>query len=129
MELSRLSLIALAVVLGAPLTACGSEPPKDTRPAFAKVLTDCDTTGEVEDDGSTLLLDAQAYGETTFEDLDCVLEGLDAPQSVVAEVESTRALDGRQSSKWDGFAATYTFHPDSGMNMVITKTPISPEAS
>ena len=119
----------MVISLAVSLTACGSDQPKDNRPSFQKVIDSCNTVGKVEDGGRTLLLEGQgteSVGGLTIEDFECVLDGLDAPQSVIAKIGQTRALDGRQSSEWDGFEASYTYHPDSGMSMVITKAKLSP---
>jgi hypothetical protein len=116
---------AAGLLLILTLAGCAEDAPKDTRPDFQNVVDSCNTVGKVEDKGATLLLEGagnESAGGLGFDDFDCVLTELGAPQSVVAAVGQTRALDGRQSSEWDGFEASYTYHPDSGMQMVITKT-------
>lgn len=52
-------------------------------------------------------------------DLACVLAELDASDSVMARMDSTRALDGRQTGTWDVFEASWGYHPDDGVNLVI----------
>ncbi|WP_269142641.1 hypothetical protein [Georgenia yuyongxinii] len=32
---------------------------------------------------------------------------------------STRALDGRQTAEWDGVVATWSFHPDDGLDVIL----------
>jgi hypothetical protein len=41
------------------------------------------------------------------------------PVSVSEQVWATRALDGRVQETWPGYTASWTYHPDSGLQMVI----------
>lgn len=52
-------------------------------------------------------------------DLACVLGDLNTPQSIIARMDSTRALDGTQNGTWAEFIASWTHHPDRGLNIVI----------
>ncbi|HET7415312.1 MAG TPA: hypothetical protein VFI97_06405 [Arthrobacter sp.] len=58
----------------------------------------------------------------TYTDVVCVLEELGVSDSVTARMETTRALDGRLSGTWDGFSASWGYHPDSGLNIVVETT-------
>jgi hypothetical protein len=49
----------------------------------------------------------------------CVLQGLEASDSVIARMDNTRALDGRQTGTWGDFEASWGYHPDDGLNLVI----------
>lgn len=53
------------------------------------------------------------------EDLYCVLAELGAPSALQSKIGSTRALDGRQTDEWDGFAISWSYHPDDGANVLI----------
>jgi hypothetical protein len=53
----------------------------------------------------------------------CVLQQLEVPDSVVTRMDTTRALDGRQSAHWKDLEASWTYHPDNGMNLLIEVTP------
>jgi hypothetical protein len=44
------------------------------------------------------------------------------PQSVLAQTEQTRALDGMRSAEWGTFGASWTFHPDDGLDLIITES-------
>jgi hypothetical protein len=80
---------------------------------------------EIVDDGHTLTIDgqggsallspAQASGDITY----AFLNELDAPESVWAKMSNTRALDGMQDATWDEFVATWTYHPDNGLDTII----------
>ncbi|MDJ0312720.1 hypothetical protein [Arthrobacter sp. H35-D1] len=49
----------------------------------------------------------------------CVLTALEAPDSLSTKLDSTRALDGTQRSEWAGFTASWTYHPDNGLNIIL----------
>ncbi|MCW3817887.1 hypothetical protein ONA91_25895 [Micromonospora sp. DR5-3] len=76
------------------------------------------------DGGGTLTLhgDGKESSGLSFSTLECYWSELKMPDSVKQEVLATRALDGRQSGDWDGIHASWSYHPDSGLQMVITVT-------
>ena len=53
--------------------------------------------------------------------LDCVYNKLEMPSWVVARIGSTRAIDGEKTAKWRGYKAFWTYHPESGLNVTVTK--------
>ena len=85
----------------------------------------CSATGKegvsIMDGGNSLNL--QTAGEestgTSVATVVCVLGGLDAPDSLYSKLESTRALDGTKSADWPGFTASWTYHPDNGLNIIV----------
>lgn len=82
------------------------------------------TTGTLGDNDHTLIVDMAGEepgtGTATIEDILCVLAELEAPQSVLAQMESTRALDGMQSATWSDYAVKWTYHPNDGLDLIIT---------
>jgi len=50
-----------------------------------------------------------------------VLNELDAPDYVLSQVESTNSLMGRQSADWGDLTASWSYHPDNGLQMTITE--------
>ena len=77
---------------------------------------------ELGDEGRTLTLhgDGKESSGLSFDKLECYWAELKMPDSVKAEALATRALDGRQSGDWDDIHASWSYHPDSGMQMVFT---------
>lgn len=75
----------------------------------------------VTDGGSTLILETQGDESlgAPFDVLDCVFARLDMPQSVISQIERTRALDGTLDAAWDQFEASWTYHPDSGLSLIV----------
>lgn len=51
---------------------------------------------------------------------ECVMEEIEAPAHVRDDVARTRALDGTRDITWGDYGASWTFHPDSGLNIQIT---------
>ncbi|MCC9176669.1 hypothetical protein [Arthrobacter sp. zg-Y750] len=93
--------------------------------ALTNAVSSCgveDTTGiELGDEGQSLTMDSEgkeSYG-ADFADITCVLDAIDIPDSVSNRMNATRSLDGRLTAEWDEFAASWSYHPDSGMNVVI----------
>lgn len=90
-------------------------------------LSDASTTcnaGILADDDHTLVVDMMGEdpGTGTIDDVLCVLDEFEAPQAVIAQMESTRALDGMQSTTWSTYKVTWTYHPDDGLDMILTHT-------
>jgi hypothetical protein len=46
-------------------------------------------------------------------------DALKVPQAVRSHMEQTRALDGRQTDTWPGFTASWTYHPEQGLDVVV----------
>ncbi|MCW4457667.1 hypothetical protein [Microbacterium sp. MPKO10] len=77
------------------------------------------------DDGASLEL--QTFGDEASgigpEEFMCVTDELDISDAVLSRIETTRALDGRQEASWGDFTASWTYHPDNGLNMLIERAP------
>lgn len=75
----------------------------------------------VGDDGQSISMKsdgAESQG-ADLEDIVCVLDQLDTPDSVTSRMGSTRALDGRQDAEWNDLSASWGYHPDDGLDMVV----------
>lgn len=81
---------------------------------------------ELADGDHTMIIDSEGEelgsGTATIYDAYCILESLDTPQSVIAQMEATRALDGMQTAQWNEFEASWTYHPDAGLDVIITES-------
>ena len=78
---------------------------------------------DLEDDGASLFIDSEgedAIG-ASIDDAVLALMALDVPDSVLNRMENTRALDGTQEATWGDFTAIWTYHPDDGLDIVITE--------
>jgi hypothetical protein len=80
--------------------------------------------GDVKDNGATLLIDMAGNkagsGKLTYANEKCLLEHLKAPTSVTEKMNATRALDGRRDAQWDGITAEWSYHPDNGLDVILT---------
>ncbi|MBN8883006.1 MAG: hypothetical protein J0H73_11915 [Salana multivorans] len=85
-------------------------------------LGDKSHVASLRDGGRTLLLDNKGdedvLGLDVF-DIACVLDELRAPSSVIAKMDSTRALDGMQSASWGNIEATWSYHPSNGLDLIL----------
>ncbi|MEW2385651.1 hypothetical protein AB0873_26665 [Micromonospora sp. NPDC047707] len=102
----------------------GEAEPKPSRLAAAREACSPGDSlyAQLGDDGRTLTL--QGAGEETrgleYNILKCYWRALDVPDAIVAEIGATRALDGRQNGEWDTMRASWSYHPDNGLQMVFT---------
>ena len=126
---SAIALLALAGCSSSAAPAESTPTPTQVEARLSAVLGDCDLRYEdgaqLGDAGESLTLDGR--GQEDFEGLDydlisCALTSLDVPDATLNLIETTRALDGRQTASWDGFDATWSYHPDSGMNVTLVDT-------
>ncbi|MGX1591662.1 hypothetical protein ACWICO_11085 [Glutamicibacter sp. NPDC055491] len=49
----------------------------------------------------------------------CMLNELDVPEVTQQKMGRTRALDGTQSDTWESLQASWSYHPDTGVNVLI----------
>lgn len=116
-------LVAIVLVLGAAvalyyLRFAGAQ-------SFSSALDTCHASGSyvrLAADKSSLTLQAEnesgrGLSAPVFR---CVLDELDAPASMRQRMLLTRAIDGTQEEQWGLYRATWTYHPDQGLNVVIS---------
>ena len=90
---------------------------------FSEALTLCealDASGiTFAEDGQSLNFDDKGKKDLfggDFSDLKCIIEGLDAPSTVLARMYQTTSSMGVQDAEWDGISISWTYHPDRGMD-------------
>lgn len=79
---------------------------------------------QVGDEGGSVSMQsagAESIG-ADIADVMCMMSALDMPDSVVSRIQNTRALDGRQAGNWNELSASWGYHPDNGLDMVIEIT-------
>lgn len=81
------------------------------------------SSARIGDAGKSLIIDHKgeddSSGLTTLQ-LDCLIDALGAPESVSVQMNSTTAMQGRQSATWDGITASWTYHPDNGLDIIAS---------
>lgn len=120
----RMKTLGLALILALPLTACAAEEDEDPRLILAyRECVSPQSAPRIQyvDDGDGMIVDG-ATKDDEYTDLACVLVELGAPQSLVANIDSTTALMGRQTEEADGLEYSWSYHPDNGLNMVISES-------
>lgn len=80
------------------------------------------------EDGSCIWIDTNPYlaREGYFDPqagllMDELYEELDVPDSVVARMGKTRALDGVQTYEGEWYTISWTYHPDEGLEILYEK--------
>ncbi|GGI01388.1 hypothetical protein GCM10007170_40710 [Arthrobacter liuii] len=58
----------------------------------------------------------------SLKEIFCVLNALSVPDSVVTQMDATRALDGMQRASWDKISATWTYHPNTRFRVILTES-------
>ena len=116
-----LGVAAVALLAGPPIIHAAQEA---MTPRFETAAEACELVPllVVADKGATLTLTTageSGVSYTDIEDVACVLAKLEVPSYVVSHIDSTRALDGQQTDEWDGISARWTYHPESGLHLVL----------
>ena len=121
----------------APASSCPSSPPlpSPSRSAqssatrstlFSSAVSSCGSPAGAQfgDGGRTLTLrtrGAERHSSgMSVQDLRCILAKLGASDAVISRMSATRALDGMQDGQWEGIRASWTYHPDDGLNITLT---------
>lgn len=129
-----LATVAAALLLAgcgadaAPTASTATSTPTATKSALRTAIEGCglkDLTYTVlGDDEHTLTIDGAKITDPDtglpFDDEVCVLRGLAVPDSVLSQMDATRALDGMQDATWGDYTARWTYHPDDGLDVIIT---------
>jgi hypothetical protein len=107
-------------LIGAILGAGGES---QTQLEAAKQECADDTTDvRIGDDGTSMVVSGVAAEEVegaSIVGLLCIFEQVQVPDAVVSQISGTRALDGRQQATWGDFTASWTYHPDDGLNLIL----------
>jgi len=87
---------------------------------ITNLTTECSLGSDASIGGTSVTFSgAGKYGDYSLTGVNCVLRILRAPEATSVKIAQTRALDGRQEEHWGVWSASWTFHPDDGLNMVI----------
>ncbi|MFF2272218.1 hypothetical protein ACFVTX_08080 [Agromyces sp. NPDC058136] len=102
---------------------------KEAEAAKLKIFSDavkkCSVSGKVvvTDGGHSMIIDAAGEefgsGDVDFGELDCIISAVDTPASVRSKMYETRSLDGRQEGAWGDLTASWSYHPDDGLDIIF----------
>lgn len=120
--------LALGLGLGAATTNGASSSPLSEK-KLNEMVASCGITSDgfnILDEGTAIELDTK--GEESFDSGTsdyvaylCMLNEIGVPETTQQKIGRTRALDGTQTDSWDGLTASWSYHPDSGSNILIEK--------
>lgn len=95
--------------------------------ALQKAVEDCDAAEmdgvSVVDKGAGLTVDTKGEDDSNGASMvatACILKSLEVPESVIAKMDATTAMQGRQTAAWKNVEASWTYHPDTGVKIIIT---------
>lgn len=97
--------------------------------AITDAVADCgveDAVGvTVMDEGASLHLSTagEESSGAEYSDVMCVLAALEVPDSVTTRFGTTSAMDGQQTANWNGYSASWGYHPDTGLDVVVETRP------
>lgn len=124
-------LVVGAGVAAAVITGVAAADERAANEAAVAVLGDavdaCDVRGAsgfvLGDGGLSLTIDNKGEDDVVgadFLDIGCVFGALEMPESVSSHVGQTTSMDGRQAAAWGDLEFQWSYHPDRGMDGVIT---------
>ena len=75
------------------------------------------------DQDKTLIMDGDDAGVSGVgpTSMFCILGAVGLPDATRSQISNTRALDGMQSASWSGYEATWTYHPDNGLDLTLQR--------
>ena len=130
--------VALTVAVLGLVTACGksdgsesaaapaSAAPSQSVPALLKAFEACGRPNytTLGDRGGSMTIDGDGdEGPGTSQtDTLCILRSTQMPDYIQSKIGATRALDGQTEAEWPGIKASWTYHPDEGLDMVLVDT-------
>lgn len=114
-------LVVIGVVAAVALLGRGGNP-------FEAARDECGGSAPdviIGDGGKTLIIDGAGSdalkGGASEQMQVCYVKALKTPDSVIAHIAGTRALDGRQTDQWGDISAAWTYHPDAGLYITFTR--------
>jgi hypothetical protein len=75
------------------------------------------------DGGTTLTFNMKGNDESSgasIGDITCIFAALHIPANVTSHIDQTTSMDGRQEETWNGITISWSYHPDRGLDGVLT---------
>lgn len=123
--LSGIALLASLAGCGTATTTTAATSPAVSTPSltrFDKAVAACALQPDtLADSGKTLTLDGEGKKHVglPIKDIACALTELKQPSSGAQKMDRTTSLMGVQEDTWDGIEASWTYHPDNGLNIIL----------
>lgn len=93
--------------------------------AITTAVQTCDVESRlginIGDEGQSISMQSEGMESAgaPYSEIVCVLTELETTDSVLARIDGTRALDGRLTGQWGEFSASWGYHPDNGLDIVV----------
>lgn len=118
--MKKVLAIGAVIALSVSLTGCASF---DT---FTKAIESCGSPEGITigDEGKTMTVDMMGEDEwsgASLDDTRCIIKAVGTPDYIIADIESTNSLAGRQDAEFEGISATWDYHPDNGLDITFHK--------
>ncbi len=102
-----------------------AEPPTPPLEAAAQSCALGEPGVQVGDGGTSMTIDMEGSDDVigsgpSVDQVACILGAVDVPDHVISRMDRTRALDGMQDADWGDYAASWTYHPDNGLDVILT---------
>ncbi|MFJ2619212.1 hypothetical protein [Glutamicibacter sp. NPDC087344] len=117
----------LGLLIGVTASGGGVSSSAMSQKVIDQAVENCSMDAEgytVMDGGAAIELDTKGEdsfdsGTSNYFSYLCMLDELGVPEVTQQKMSRTRALDGTQRDTWDGLQASWSYHPDSGINILI----------
>ena len=91
---------------------------------LSNALTPCGVTEysayvDVDEAGMSIEGEGQEDAGLKMDKVWCILDQLDLPDSIKTRMRSTTALQGVVEGQWGDYEASWTYHPDNGLDIFI----------
>ena len=124
--MEKLGGIAIGITALALLAGCASAPAEPEATALEAAVAGCKLerlkSVSIGDGGYSLIVNGYGKENTAglpYEGISCLLDELEVPDSTLAKIDNTRAMDGQQTADWGDITATWSYHPDSGPRFIF----------
>jgi len=80
---------------------------------------------DLADEGRSITFDMKGEDESAgadIADIACLFSELDMPSAVSSHMDQTTSMDGRQTETWGDLTVSWSYHPDRGLDGVLTLT-------
>lgn len=78
--------------------------------------------GEQQPQGGTVRLNPNSVLQVASSACDAGRIGDNGSSLVLDKMGATRSLDGRQADDWNGIGASWSYHPDDGLHVILELT-------
>ncbi|MGO1173704.1 MAG: hypothetical protein ACTHXO_03890 [Actinomycetaceae bacterium] len=101
--------------------------PSPAEQSLSTAATECAVSAtdglELVDEGRTITFDnrgGEDFAGAAYSDIACVFDALALPATIDTHIGQTTSLDGRQTAHWEDFEIQWSYHPDRGLDGLVT---------